>query len=214
MSKRTPSKWFYVRYLCVAVVVAALASLYGSYRVQELYVRQTRADLEVRARLCTKQIVELLDQDKAQAVDDLCKELGKTADTRITVIRPTGEVVGDTDEAPDKMKDHSDRPEIRQALKSSDGVGHSTRYSVTVEKTLMYVAVATPKGDSPVAVVRTSIPITTVDDRLRAVTQTFLVVGLLTVLLIIVAIPWFSIRFTPTAEDAKRRRETSEEEPF
>ena len=72
MSKKASSKWFYTGYLCVAVVVAALASLYGSYRVQELYVQQTRADLEVRARLCIKQIGELLQRDEPQAVDDLC----------------------------------------------------------------------------------------------------------------------------------------------
>ena len=211
MSKNTSSKWFYTGYLCVAVTVAALASLYGSNRVQDLYELQTSADLEVRARLCASQIVELVRQDKTRAVDDLCKELGKVAGTRITVVRPSGEVVGDTDEDPEKMEDHSDRPEIERALKSPTGVGHSTRYSATVEKTLMYVAVAIPKGGTPVAVVRTSIPITTVDDRLEAVTRTFLVVGLVTVLLIVVAIPWFSIRFTPVAHRVKGRREASEE---
>jgi len=213
MSKKASPKWFFAGYLCVAVTVAALASLYGSYRVQDLYVQQTRADLEVRARLCAKQMVELLQRDEAQAVDDLCKELGKDTGTRITVIRPPGKVVGDTDEDPVKMEDHSNRPEIEQALEGPRGVGHSTRKSTTLEKTLMYVAVAVPKGDAPAAVVRTSIPITTVNDRLKVVAQAFLVVGLVTVLLIAVAIPWFSIRFTPAAEDANRRREASEEEP-
>ena len=209
MSKKASPKWFFAGYLCVAVTVAALACLYGSHHVQDLYVQQTKADLEVRARLCSRQMVELLQQDETQAVDDLCKELGKDAGTRITVIHPPGKVVGDTDEDPEKMKDHSDRPEIKQAIKSRVGVGHSTRKSATVKKTLMYVAVAVPKGATPVAVVRTSIPITTVNDRLAAVAQAFLVVGLLTVLLIVVAIPWFSIRFTPAAEDANRRREGS-----
>ena len=52
---------------------------------------------------------------------------------------------------------------------------------------------------------------TVVAARRRAivVAQAFLVVGLLTVLLIVVAIPWFSIRFTPAAEDANLRREGS-----
>ncbi|NQU24962.1 MAG: hypothetical protein HQ567_27065 [Candidatus Nealsonbacteria bacterium] len=207
MSKKTSSKWFFAGYLGVAVTMAALASLYGSKHVQDLYEQQTREDLEVRARLCSKQIIELLQQDETQAVDDLCKELGKVAGTRITAIRPSGKVVGDTDEDPDKMENHSDRPEIQQALKSalknSTGVGHSTRNSATLEKTLMYVAVAVPKGNAPVAVVRASIPITTVHDRLAAVAQAFLIVALLTALLIAVAIPWFSIRFTPVAKDAK-----------
>lgn len=206
MNEKAPRKLLLLGYLCVAVAVAVVASLYGSYRVQNLYVEQTSDDLEVRGRLCIPQLLALLEQDDTQGVDDLCKELGKAVDMRITVILPTGKVVGDTEEDPQVMENHSDRPEIRQALKDSSGVGGSTRYSTTIEKTLMYVAVATPKGRSPVMVVRTSIPITTVDDRLESVGQSFFMVGVLTVLLIVIAIPWFSIRFTYPVENAARNR--------
>ncbi len=52
---------------------------------------------------------------------------------------------------------------------------------------------------------RTSIPITTVNDRLTAVTRSFLTVGLVAILLIIAVIPWFSIRLQPMGENAERK---------
>ena len=212
MSERTSAKRLLVGYLCVAVAVAVLASLYGSYSVQDFYVQQTSEDLEARARLCARQSVELLEKNETAAVDALCKELGQAVGTRITVIRPTGEVVGDTDEDPKGMEPHGNRPEIKQAMESPSAVGRSTRYSTTTNQTRMYVAVAWPEGPSPLAVVRTSLPITTVNDRLRAVTRGFLGAGLVVALLIIAAIPWFSIRFEPVAKDRKRRRRQPDED--
>ncbi len=212
MSEKKSAKRLLVGYLCVAVVVAVLASLYGSYSVQDLYVEQTSEDLEARARLCAGQFVELLEEGEIASVDAICKELGEAVDTRITVIRPTGEVVGDTEKDPQEMEPHGDRPEIKQALASPGAVGRSTRYSTTTEQTRMYVAVAWPEGDSPAVVVRTSLPITTVNDRLQVVTRGFLSVGLVVALLIIAAIPWFSIRFEPVAKEGKRRHEPKEAE--
>jgi two-component system phosphate regulon sensor histidine kinase PhoR len=204
VTAKTSRKRLLIGYVCVAVAVAAVASFYGAYRVQDLYVRQISDDLQARARLCAAQMVPLVQADDAQGVDRLCKELGKSVSTRITVIRPNGVVVGDTEEDPQAMENHRERPEISQSLESADGVGSSTRFSTTVEKTLMYVAVAAPKGRSPIAVVRTSLPITTVEERLRGVAHTFFLVGAVTVVLIVVAIPWFSIRLTPAVERGKR----------
>ena len=58
---------------------------------------------------------------------------------RVTVILPSGEVLGDSDEDPRYMENHADRPEVQQA--SAVGLGRVTRFSTTVREEMMYVAV-------------------------------------------------------------------------
>ena len=212
MSKRKSLKRLLAGYLCVTIVVVVLVSLCSLYMVQELYVRQTAEDLQARARLCSKPISELLRQDKTDAVDALCKELGSLVNTRITVIRPGGEVIGDTEEDPKTMENHANRAEIGQVLEDSSVVGSSTRYSTTLEDTLMYVAVAVAEDGQTVAVVRTSIPITTLTQRLHAAYRVVLTAGLVGVLLIIAATPWFSIRLSRLTVDGPKRRRVSPDE--
>ena len=59
-------------------------------------------------------------------------EIGKQANMRITVIDDSGNVLGDSDSNPAEMENHSNRPEVKDAI--SKGIGHSTRYSNTIKK--------------------------------------------------------------------------------
>jgi len=214
MNQQRSLKQLLIGYLCVAIVVVVLVGLVSLYMVQDLYFKQTAEDLQVRARLCSKPISERIRQDDTGAVDALCKELGRQVNTRITVIRPDGLVIGDTEKDPATMENHANRPEIRQVLDDPSEVGTSTRYSTTLEDTLMYVAVALGDDGSPAAVVRTSIPITTLRKRLHAAYRGVLTAGLVGVLVIIFAIPWFTIRLKPLGRDEPkpRRRRPDEEE--
>jgi len=75
----------------------------------------------------------------AAEVDAICKEIGKQSATRITVILPSGQVIGDSRETPHQMDNHADRPEIAMALAGNPG--QFTRYSNTLRQQMMYVAV-------------------------------------------------------------------------
>ena len=68
----------------------------------------------------------------------LCKTVGHAASTRITVMLPWGKVIGDSDNDPARMDNHLDRPEVVAALEGSRGA--STRYSPTLGKEMMYMA--------------------------------------------------------------------------
>lgn len=59
------------------------------------------------------------------------------SDKRVTLIDSNGEVIADTEADPGKMDNHSDREEVKEALK--DGSGTKVRYSKTLtEKTVYY----------------------------------------------------------------------------
>lgn len=73
---------------------------------------------------------------------------------RVTLISPEGEVVYDTAAAVDKMENHGQREEIREALQN--GTGHSVRYSATLMEKTSYYAKRLEEG-SVLRVSRTGI---------------------------------------------------------
>lgn len=101
----------------------------------------------------------------------LAHDLAALFGTRVTIIRPDGVVVGDSEEDPARMENHATRPEIVQALSQPGTAGSSTRFSATIHRPLLYVAVAITRSGSPTAssaagilgVARVAYPLTAVD---------------------------------------------------
>lgn len=196
MDRELSLKRVVVAYLLVTVAAVVLACLYGYYLMWDLYLEQTREDLEARARLCFHHVVELLEEGQVDQIDPLCKELGGATDTRITVIRPDGQVVGDSEKDPQGMENHLKRDEISQALEDPAGVGHAKRFSDTIEKTLLYVAVVARRGEQPVVVVRTSLPINAVNKKLDRIVRVVIVAGFVAVVLITAISPYVTLRIS------------------
>lgn len=171
----------FVSYLWVPVVVLLLIGWYGQDVVWEFYDSHLNRDLEARARLCGKPVVELLLNNQASAIDGLCKELGQSSNTRITVVLPSGEVIGDSDSSPRDMDNHTTRPEIAEAFRGN--VGHAQRYSSTEQEDRMYVAVPLMRGNSPIAVLRTSLPMTALTRTLGIVRHQIVVAAMIGILL-------------------------------
>ncbi len=100
------------------------------------------------------------------AVDAWCDRVGSALDHRVTVIAPSGRVLGDsrvpTDSIP-LLENHAGRPEVKGAL--SRGLGEATRQSWTIRQKLFYMAVPLGRRETmgaplePAAVLRLSIPI-------------------------------------------------------
>ena len=181
MRKRRLWWRLFISYLWVPVVVLLSIGWYGSDVVWELYENHLNSDLEARARLCGKPIGELLTRGQAADVDALCKELGRSSNTRITVVLPSGQVIGDSDEIPRDMDNHGSRPEVLEALGGK--VGRSQRYSSTEQEDRIYVAVPLMHGNSPIAVVRTSLPVTALTRTLGIVRNRIIIAALIGILL-------------------------------
>ena len=81
------------------------------------------------------------------------------------MILPDGRVVGDSDQQPAKMENHADRPEFRQAMNGR--TGRSVRFSDTLSKNMMYIAVPLKEQEQTIAVVRGSLSVIAVDKALN-----------------------------------------------
>ena len=152
----------YPSYLLITLLSLFAIGWYTSSALKDFVLEQKRVELEARAVFFGEMFREFLTPADAEKIDELCKTIGKSSATRITVISPLGVVLGDTEEDPAKMENHGNRAEIRQAL--SEGVGNSVRYSVTLRQRMMYEAVAIEKGPSSKAVVRTSVSLKAIDE--------------------------------------------------
>jgi len=190
MSRRRMLWQLYPSYLLITLVALVAITWYASRSLRHFYHEQTAAGLKARAQLIEKQVSILFASGDVAQVDLLCKELGHKTATRITVIRPGGEVVSDSEEDPAQMENHGRRPEIAEALTGVPGV--STRYSNTLQKTMMYVAIPLTLDDEIVGVVRTSLPITSVDDAMRGVSVRIALGGLVIAVLAALVSLWVS----------------------
>ena len=154
-------------YLLITVIAVTAVSWYSFDAVRRFYLEETAAALTARARLLEERARPLTGRSDADALDSLAKELGAAVSTRITVISPDGVVLADSEEDPAVMDNHGDRPEIVQALTGE--VGKSSRYSYTLQTNMMYVAVPISSETGIAGVVRTAVPLTAVEEQLRAV---------------------------------------------
>jgi two-component system phosphate regulon sensor histidine kinase PhoR len=105
-------------------------------------------------------------------IDTLAKRLGEQIDTRITIIDKEGVVLGDSEKDPAVMENHSNRPEVIQAL--SSGVGSSIRYSTTLGCDMMYVAVPVTVNNEVVGISRVSLPLTEINKSLGYISRTII----------------------------------------
>jgi two-component system, OmpR family, phosphate regulon sensor histidine kinase PhoR len=167
----------YPAFLVIGIAVLLSVTWYAAHCFHIFYYNQVANDLEVRACLIEHQIEPMIKSGNFAEIDNTCKFLGKKATTRITIILPDGRVIGDSDENLAVMKDHSDRPEFRAAI--NEGFGKAVRFSNTVGKNMMYLAVSIKQDDKVLAVVRTSIPITVIDQELAKLYKRVLWAGII-----------------------------------
>jgi two-component system phosphate regulon sensor histidine kinase PhoR len=178
--------WQLFPLLWIIIILSLLAvTIFFWQTFKDFHVEQTSADLLVRANLVRSQTTNALIRGEYNRIDSLCKQLGYEIDTRITIVLPSGKVVADSQEDPGKMDNHAKRSEIMEAL--SGGVGVSTRYSYTVHKNLMYVAIPLMQNGNIVGVVRTSRTVASINEALGGIYLKVALGALMVVILIAIA---------------------------
>ena len=155
----------YPSYLILVLLALLATGWYTSHAMRSFYMSQVRKDLLHQVRFLTPQFLPLVTPLDAAAVDRFCKQVVLDMATRLTVILPDGTVVGDSETDPKKMENHGDRLEIIEALKGNTGT--AMRFSDTLGQHMMYLAY--PLGtENVLGVVRVSLALTAIDQRLRA----------------------------------------------
>ncbi|MDA1081580.1 MAG: ATP-binding protein [Gemmatimonadetes bacterium] len=113
---------------------------------------------------------------------NVARQDGSSLGHRVTIIRPDGVVIGDSDfdrEGMAQMDNHATRPEIVAARTS--GVGVSTRTSPSRGDDELYVAVSAAAGT-----VRVSLPVYELTQRVQSAKQAVVIAGVIALLVALV----------------------------
>jgi two-component system phosphate regulon sensor histidine kinase PhoR len=150
--------------ILIVTTIGAL-SLYLVHFVQDNYLTGLEKQLSDQAYLISDASESYLLTGGPEDIRELVERLGKKVGTRITIIDLEGDVLGDSDEDPATMENHSNRPEVIGAL--AGGVTMSIRYSITLNCNMMYVAVPIATDDLMLGVCRVALPLTSIQGALR-----------------------------------------------
>jgi len=207
MARKKRLLWhLYPSFLLITIISLVAVTWFASKSLKEFFLEQTASDLKARARLFESQILRYLDPLDKKTIDQLCKDIGKGASTRLTVILPSGKVAGDSEKDPAFMDTHVDRPEFIQALNAPFGM--SIRYSQTLEKNMMYVGIPIKMNNRILAVVRASIPVTPIDTLIRNIRNEIALGGLIIAVFASILSLVISRRITRPIEHIKRTAES------
>jgi len=185
-----------IYFILVVLIIMAVLGVYLVNSTRNCQLDNLRSQLESEARITAQaSLPGFLTQDEPTFLNELARKLGSEIETRVTIVALNGTVLGDSEEDPEAMENHADRPEILAAL--ATGVGESTRYSTTLGQKMMYVAVPVLHQDDilPVGVVRVSLPLTVVENAVRRVTASIIIATAVATALVILA-AWVIARIT------------------
>lgn len=165
MNKRnTFFRKIFTGYLTIILIVILSLSLVSYGIIREHYINTLSENLEKIAFTLEPTFKNLLQQNKTALIDAEAKELasninqGKELGIRITVIDTSGKVFGDSEEDPRNMENHmtESRGEIIQAYQKSK-TGQSIRYSNTLNKEMLYIAIPIKADNEIISILRTSL---------------------------------------------------------
>ncbi len=153
----------------IIILLCALVALvwFGSQSLRDFYIDQMVSNLKSRTRLIEPLVENLISTENFIGLNRVCLETGVKSSTRITVIDPAGDIICDSESDPTRMENHSNRPEIIDAV--SKGFGSAIRYSATTRTDMIYVAVPLNNAEKTGSVLRTSIPVFAIDDKLNEI---------------------------------------------
>ena len=163
--KRKTLFWkLYPSFLIISFISLLAIVMIALWSFKSFYYQERAIDLEIRARILTPEFSRLIQSNNLQEIQKKSQERGDESSTRITIILPSGKIIGDNKKDPATMDNHNDRPEIQQAM--IDGKGLSIRYGHTLDIDSMYFAMPIIAQDNIIGIMRTSTPLYTLQNAL------------------------------------------------
>lgn len=212
MTKKKKLIWqIFPPFLIITLVSISVVASYSTSSFKTFFLKNAEKELTIRAKLLQEYFFDKFNLDNPisgssqsfafKQIDEQCKRIGKETGMRVTIILPSGVVIGDSQGEAALMENHMKRPEIINALKKQTGV--SIRYSATLDKNMMYIALPVLKNGAVRAVVRTAVTTITIDKEINNVRNNILVVMFFTILAAAIVSLFISKRIIKPIEQMK-----------
>lgn len=155
----------FIGFVVITVTLSGLM-LIASYEVIHThFLKFTEQKLERIGIPLRDVFTPILAMGETQTLHRLAEEYGRQLDVRITVIDATGKVLADSERDPAIMENHSNRPEMMDALHGRNG--RDIRYSATLKQDLLYITLPLARKDTVIGALRLSMALDHIDDLLR-----------------------------------------------
>lgn len=156
---RIASAFFILILILTVILWFILAAL-----LKNAYTDVTRDHLIENAQMVTQLISASESYDEREQLQELIKNFEQPIQMRFTVVDTEGVVLADSENDPEKMNNHFDRPEIQDVLQQNETFGESIRHSTTQDFNMMYVALPLVSEGETVGAVRSSLSLGIIDD--------------------------------------------------
>ena len=139
--------FFKLIFAVVLIMVVALSAV--DFLASDMAERAYIEGLTVEMQEKTRMLSVLSERDILDLTQDDVRAIAAAASGRLTVIRPDGSVMRDSEADPSKMENHASRPEFVAALAGK--TGSSIRSSSTLGAKFLYVASPIKGGAARIA---------------------------------------------------------------
>ncbi|AEI39854.1 two-component system histidine kinase PnpS [Paenibacillus mucilaginosus] len=174
------------------------AGIFMARMLQQSYIESLTASMERELRVIkatTDWRQSGSEPELFRFYSDRAAMLRASADARLTFIRSDGKVLGDSDHDPALMENHLEREEIREAS-ASKLYGSAIRYSSTVQRNLLYVAVPLLEGENVTGYLRMAMSLEDVEGSIRQVW--FVLTGMLLAVFVIAGLISYRVAYSVT----------------
>ncbi|MBP6941027.1 MAG: HAMP domain-containing protein [Syntrophorhabdaceae bacterium] len=178
--KRTLFFKIFGGYFVLTIALSALILAFSFTVIRHYHIETIAGGLRDLATVIRAQISQPLIDGNFQKLDAIAKSSGKDTGTRITIIALNGAVLADSEEDPKKMENHRTRAEVASALEGSPG--RFVRFSDTLKREMLYVAVPVYQDKKVMGALRLSRYLKNIDTiagriRLSIVQITLFIIG-------------------------------------
>jgi len=167
MKRKTLFWKLYPSFLIISFISLLAIVMIALWSFKSFYYQERAVDLEIRAKILTPEFSRLIQSQNYQEIQKKSLKLGDDSSTRITIILPSGKIIGDNKKDPTTMDNHKNRPEIEQAILF--GKGLSIRFGHTLSIDSMYFAMPIVAQDKMIGIMRTSTPLDTLQNALWSI---------------------------------------------
>lgn len=170
--RRKPFFWsIFPAFVFITFISGLLIVIFSVKTFKQIY-SDFIFDKIVNEATLVKAQLEVVGQNELTNLDSIITGFASALTTRITVIDEMGLVLADSKEDASVMENHRTRPEITAALTGERG--RSIRFSSTVKKDMMYVALPVFETSGSRLVVRTAYPLMSFTETISLFTQRIL----------------------------------------
>jgi len=139
----------FVSYLILVLLAIAVLDFFLTPKIQDIMTENIEDDM-----LGIVKITTLIPRENLIMK---APEIAKQLNIRVTLIDSAGRVISDSQAEARQMDNHLNRPEIQQAR--SEGRGKATRFSTTLQESMLYVALPIKDNDEIKGYIRLARPL-------------------------------------------------------